>query len=77
MDELLSLALRFLGYFITEILFGTFFYAIGWPFVKVATLGKYPKSEWLSGSTKEAYVCCVGIVIFAIALMAVLGQFNL
>ena len=77
MEELLSLALRFLGYLITEILLGTFFYAIGWPFVKVATLGKYPKSEWLSGPTKEAYVCCVGIVIFAIALMAVLGQFNL
>lgn len=77
MEELLSLALRFLGYLITEILLGTFFYAIGWSFVKVATLGEYPKSEWLSGSTKEAYVCCVGIVIFAIALMAVLGQFKL
>ena len=77
MEELLSLALRFIGYFITEILLGTFFYAIGWPFVKVATLGKYPKSEWLSGSTREAYVCCVGIVILAIALMTVLGQFNL
>ena len=76
MDELFNPILRFLGYVITEIVLGTFFYAIGWPFVKVATLGKYPKREWLSGSQKEAYVCCVGIVVFAALLMAALGQFS-
>src|SRR5690606_8605968 len=76
MEELLSLVVRFFGYLVTEIILGTFFYAIGWPFVKVATFGKYPKNEWLSGSRNEAYVCCVGILVFAILLMAVLGQFS-
>ncbi|CAN7163335.1 hypothetical protein LJR071_000206 [Pseudomonas sp. LjRoot71] len=76
MEELLSLAARFFGYLVTEIILGTFFYAIGWPFVKVATLGKYPKNEWLSGSRNEAYVCCVGILVFALLLMALLGQFS-
>jgi len=50
MDELLGFTIRILGYFVTEILLGTFFYAIGWPFVKIATRGKYPQNEWLSGS---------------------------
>lgn len=77
MDELLGFMIRILGYFVTEVLLGTFFYAIGWPFVKVATFGHYPRKEWLSGSQEEAYVCCVGVLVFAISLMAVLGQFNI
>ena len=76
MDELFSPILRFLGYVVSELLLGTVFYAIGWPFVKIATLGKYPRREWLSGSKNEAYVCCVGILVFSILLMAVLGQFS-
>jgi hypothetical protein len=76
MNELFSLIFRFLGYFLGELLLGTFFYAIGWPFVKTATFGNYPKREWLSGSKNEAYVCCVGVFVFCVSVMAVLGQFN-
>lgn len=76
MDELFSPILRFLVYVVSELPLGTFFYAIGWPFVKAATLGKYPKREWLSGSENEAYVCCVGVLVFSISLMAILGQFS-
>lgn len=76
MEEILSFAARLLGYFVTEILLSTFFYAIGWPFVKIATLGKYPKNKWLSGSRNETYVCCIGIIVFAFSLMAILGQFS-
>lgn len=76
MDEILSFILRLIGYVITELLLSTFFYAIGWPFVKATTFGQYPKREWLSGSKNEAYVCCVGVFIFTILLMSVLGQFN-
>ena len=76
MDELLSFVLRLLGYFVAEILLSAFFYAIGWPFVKVATLGKYPKSECFRGSKNEVYVCCIGIVVFALSLMAIFGQLS-
>lgn len=76
MDELITLLFRFLSYVIMELVLRTFLYAVGWPFVKVATLGKYPKREWLSGSRSEAYVCCVGFFVFAISLMAALGQFR-
>lgn len=76
MDELITLLFRFLSYVIMELVLRTFLYAVGWPFVKVATLGKYPKREWLSGSRSESYVCCVGLFVFAISLMAALGQFS-
>ena len=77
MEELLGLTARFFGYLVTEILLGTFFYALGWPFLKVATLGRYPKNEWLSGSRNEAYVCCVGLVVFVLFVMAILGQIGI
>lgn len=77
MEEIIGALVRFLSHVISELIFGTVFYFIGWPFVKVATLGNYPAKGWLSGSKEEAYVCCVGIVVFAIAVMAVLGQFGI
>ena len=77
MEELIGVLARFLGSIISELIFGTVFYFIGWPFVKVATWGNYPANGWLNGSKEEAYVCCVGIVVFAITLMAVLGQFGI
>lgn len=76
MDEILSFTARLLGSFVTEVLLSTFFYVIGWPFVKVATLGKYPDNGWLSGSDNENYVCCIGVVVFAFSLMAIFGQFS-
>lgn len=75
MDDLFSLILRFLGHWVLEVVLGTFFYFIGWPFVKLVTLGRYPDRGWLSGPHRESYVCCVGIVVFAVLLVAVLGQF--
>src|SRR5690606_14172033 len=35
-----------------------------------------PKKRVVKGSRNEAYVYCVGILVFAILLMAVLGQFS-
>ena len=67
---------RFIGYVVSELIFGAVFYFIGWPSVKLATLGRYPVKGWLSGSREETYVCCVGVVVFVIVLMAVLGQFG-
>jgi len=61
---------------VSELILGTVFYTIGWPFVKVATLGKYPKQEWLRGSKNEAYVCCVGLCVVCVALMLALNQFS-
>ena len=76
MDEIIVGLVRFIAYVVFDLICGTVFYFIGWPFVKLATFGRYPIKGWLSGSREETYVCCVGIVVFAIALMAALGQFD-
>jgi hypothetical protein len=75
MDEILALLVRLLGQLLGELLLGRIFYFIGWPFVKLATLGKYPSKRRDSHSRQEIYVVCVGIAVSVVALMASLGQF--
>ncbi|MCM2330201.1 MAG: hypothetical protein NDI70_02775 [Pseudomonas sagittaria] len=76
MDELLSLVARFLAHILVELFFGTLCYWAGWPWVKLFTLGKYPRHGWLSGRREETYVQCVGLAVLALVLMAALGQFS-
>ncbi|MOA06191.1 hypothetical protein D3C78_1258180 [compost metagenome] len=76
MDELLSPVARFLGHILGELIFGTLFYWLGWPWVKLFTLGKYPRHGWLSGRREETYVQGVGLTVLALGLMAALGQFG-
>lgn len=46
MEEIATFIFRFIGYLLSEIILGTFFYWLGWPFVKLATFGKYPQKDW-------------------------------
>lgn len=75
MDGILELTLRMLGYLLAEIVFGTLFYWLGWPWVKLLSLGKYPQQRWCIGTRENTYVACVGVGISVLALMAALGQF--
>ncbi|MDH0731002.1 hypothetical protein N5F23_00245 [Pseudomonas sichuanensis] len=75
--------LAFLGKAFTnlfrEIIFWLFFYWLGWPVVKMVSLGRHPKSDWRSETTERNWVSAVGIAVFAvgIALLAVgLGTSN-
>ncbi len=76
MDELLSPVARFLGHILGELILGTLFYWLGWPWVKLFTLGKYPRHGWLSGRREETYVQGVGLTVLALGMMAALGQFG-
>ncbi len=76
MEEILALGIRALGYVLVELFFGTLCYWLGWPWVKLFTLGKYPRHGWLSGRREEIYVECVGLAVLALGLMAALGQFG-
>lgn len=76
MDQLLALVGRLLVEVIGDFLLGTLCYWAGWPWVKLFTLGKYPRHGWLSGRREEIYVQCVGLGMLALGLMAVLGQFG-
>lgn len=76
MEEILALGVRALGYVLVELFFGTLCYWTGWPWVKLFTLGKYPRHGGLSGRREGIYVRCVGLAVLALVLMAALGQFG-
>lgn len=65
---------RALGYVLVNILFEFFFYYLGWPVVKVFTLGVYPRGAdrygWKTGSHEGAWVSGIGLLVFALAGMA-------
>ncbi|MBU2865139.1 hypothetical protein KO489_14870 [Reinekea forsetii] len=52
---------RIIGQILGEIVFDIASYFIGWPFLKLFTLGKYPKGMQQAGSTVSS---CIGIVVF-------------
>lgn len=73
---LLALIAYLLAEFVGELILGTLCYWLGWPWVKLFSLGKYPRHGWRSGHREEIYVQCVGGAVSVLALMAVLGQFG-
>lgn len=76
MDEILALLVRQLGQLLGELLLGRIFYFVGWPLVKLATLGRYPSPARNSHSRQEIYVTCIGLAATVVAMMAALGQFG-
>ncbi|MCQ4346783.1 hypothetical protein NGA35_04920 [Pseudomonas stutzeri] len=78
--ELLSLVVRLFALLLVDLLgnliFGTLCYWLGWPWVKLFTLGRYPRHGRLSGRREDIYVQCVGLAVLALGLMAALGQFG-
>jgi len=57
-------------------LFGILCYAIGWPFMKLLTLGAYPRKHgWLDHERDGLWTSMLGLVILLVAILAVCGQF--
>jgi len=77
MEEIVSLVARFIGDAVLEIVIGRLFFWIGWPFVKLATFGKYPGKCPRGNAREEIYVACIGLAVFVITVLAALGQFSL
>jgi len=76
MEHVLALLARFFAEVLGELILGSLFYWLGWPWVKLCTLGRYPRHGWLSGRREETYVQCVGLAVLVLALLIVLGQFD-
>ncbi|MBX8513326.1 hypothetical protein [Pseudomonas cichorii] len=52
------------------------FFPVGWPVVKILTLGKYPvKGSWFAETPQSNWTFGIGIAVSLIAMMAVLKQF--
>ncbi|AZL68303.1 MULTISPECIES: hypothetical protein [Pseudomonas] len=65
--------LAFLGKAFTslflEIIFWFFFYWLGWPVVKIASLGRRPQGDWRSETAERNWVSGVGVAVFACIIM--------
>ncbi|MGR2741005.1 hypothetical protein ACUY1T_21365 [Billgrantia sp. Q4P2] len=69
-EALVKAFLRAVVYIVGQIIFEVIFYYVGWPFVKVMTLGRYPKGHarngWKSESYEGIWTSCVGVMVIAI-----------
>ncbi|NBA97171.1 hypothetical protein [Pseudomonas sp. R5(2019)] len=63
--------------FIGELTFQAIFYPIGWPVVKLLTLGKYPsRRSWFSETPESQWTAGAGLAVVVIGVMLALGQFG-
>ncbi|UVJ44993.1 hypothetical protein NVV94_05265 [Pseudomonas sp. LS1212] len=61
---------------LSEVIFRAICYPIGWPIVRLITLGKYPsKGSWFAYTPESEWTCGVGLVVLVVAMMAALKQF--
>ncbi|TRX74963.1 hypothetical protein [Pseudomonas mangiferae] len=72
MEDVVVAVLRGVLYVVMEVVVRTVFYWIGWPFVKLFSLGRYPRRGWMSDSFEEACTCLAGMAALAtIGVLAV------
>lgn len=63
---------------LVELMFRTICFPVGWPVVKIITLGKYPsKGSWFASTPESQWTTGTGAVVLAVAMMAALKQFVL
>ncbi|MED5606221.1 hypothetical protein VV867_00770 [Pseudomonas sp. JH-2] len=61
-----------------EVLFHSLCYPVGWPVVKLFTLGRYPRRHtYMSGEYDAEWTAAIGLAVLVIAMMAALRQFAL
>ncbi|WP_313225095.1 hypothetical protein [Stutzerimonas nitrititolerans] len=75
MEFLISMLVQCFGYVVSELILSTFFFLCGWPVVRLFTLGRYATHSRPDGSRADSYVCCVGLVVFCLLLLALCSQF--
>ncbi|WP_189656992.1 hypothetical protein [Pseudomonas sp. BW16M2] len=60
-----------------HVLFRSLCYPLGWPLVKLATLGRYPsRGAWYAERAESEWTAAIGLVVLLLLLMLLLGQFN-
>ncbi|KFE50951.1 hypothetical protein [Pseudomonas syringae] len=63
---------------LVEVIFRAICFTIGWPVMRIITLGKYPsKGSWFSGTPESEWTSALGLAVVVIAMMAALKQFIL
>lgn len=58
-----------------EVIFRGICFPIGWPIVRLLTLGKYPsKGTWFSYTSESEWTAAVGLVVLVIAVLVAMKQ---
>lgn len=76
MDEIFGGVLRVLGWILQSIIEDILcwlLYWIGWPFMRLLTLGRYP-SPRPNGKTELILTACMGLVIVVLVILWATGQ---
>lgn len=59
-----------------EVIFRAICFPIGWPIVRLITLGKHPsKGSWFAYTPESEWTSAVGLAVLVIAIMAAMKQF--
>lgn len=62
----------------SDTIFQAIFFPIGWPIVKLVTLGRYPsKGSWFAETGEAEWTAGLGLATVVIAGMAAMGQFGI
>lgn len=75
MEFLVSMLVQCIGYVVSELILSTFFFFLRLASGPAFTLGRYPTHTRPDGSKGDNYVCCVGLVVFCLLLLALCSQF--
>ncbi|SDX37768.1 hypothetical protein SAMN05444064_11980 [Pseudomonas syringae] len=60
-----------------EVVGRAIFYPVGWPIVKLLTLGKYPlKDSWFKETPDANWTVATGLAVLVITMMALFHQFD-
>jgi hypothetical protein len=60
----------------SDIIFRAIFFPIGWPIVKLLTLGRYPsKGSWFAETPDAEWTAGLGLAVAVIVGMAAMRQF--
>ena len=72
-DKFFGCVFRGIAYTLWELVFSTLFYHLGWFFLKIITIGKYPpikdKFSFTPSKHSRDFVSTVGLAIFLLALI--------
>jgi len=71
---------RAISYIVVQIIFEFLFYYIGWPFMKIITLGKYPKGKksygWHIESREGVLTSLLGLIVVVGVTIFVVTTYN-
>ncbi len=63
---------------LVEVIFRAVCFPIGWPLMRLVTLGRYPsKGSWFSYTPESEWTSALGLAVLVVAMMAMLRQFVL